>query len=83
MDAVELEHLVDLDVDDPGVRVRRAEHGGVQRGGVDRDVVDVPALAAEQPLVLDPLHLGAHQLGGHDSPSFRTAARSTAFTMFW
>ena len=83
VDALELEHLVDVDVDDPRVGVRRTEHRGVQGAGADRDVVDIAALAADQPLVLDPLHLGAHQLGRHASSPPSTAARSTALTMFW
>ncbi len=83
--AVEVEHLVDLDVDDPRVGVRRAEHGGVQGAGVrtGEHVVDVPSLSAQQPLVLDAGHLGAEQLGGHAGSATISAARSTEATMFW
>ena len=65
--AVEVEDLVDVDVDDPGVRVRGAQHGRVQQGRVPvhADVVDVPAQAAQEALVLDALDRGAHQLRGH------------------
>ena len=95
MHALEVEHLLDVDVEDPRVGVGRAEHRGVQRRA-DRDVVDVPALAAQEPLVLDPLDDGAHQLAAHASASrapfvvsagsteeMISAARSTALTMFW
>ena len=99
MHALEVEHLVDVDVEDPGVRVGRAEHRGVQHRRVvlDPDVVDVAALAAQEALVLHALDLLAHQLGGHDAPPVieegapapvseppdSSAARSTALTMFW
>ncbi len=79
--ALEVEHVVDVDVEDPGVRVRGAQHGGVQHllGGLDPDVVDVAALTAQEALVLDPLDALAHQLGGH-APSpvvASSAARSS------
>ena len=82
VDALDVEHPGDVDVGDPRVGVRRAEHGRVQR---TRDhVVDVAALSAQHPVVLDAGHLGAHQLGGHGVPSVMiSAARSTALTMFW
>jgi len=79
--ALDVEDLVDVDADDPRVGVRGAQDGRVQHGGVPvhADVVDVPAETAQEALVLDALDRGAHQLGGHAS----SAARSTAFTMFW
>ena len=63
--ALDVEHSGHVDVDDPRVRVGRAEHRGVQGAAPDGHVVDVPPLAAEEPLVLDPLDLLAHQLGRH------------------
>ena len=83
--ALDVEHLVDVDVEDPRVGVRRAEHGRVQGAGVrvGEHVVDVPSLPAQQPLVLDPLHLGPEQLGGHRRSAAISAARSTDATMFW
>ena len=84
MHAVEVEDVVDVHLEHAGVGVRRAQHRGVQGVRADRDVVDVPALAAQEPLVLDPLHRRAEQLGGHErSPDLMSAARSTDFTMFW
>ena len=67
MHAVEVEDLVDVDADDPRVRVRGAQDGRVQqvRVPVHADVVDVPAQAAQEALVLDALDRGAHQLRGH------------------
>src|SRR6185369_946892 len=41
----------DVDADDAGVRVRRADHAGVALSG-EVDVVGEPALAGDQPRVL-------------------------------
>ena len=86
--AVDVEHGVDLDVDDPRVRVRAAHHRDVH--GVGTQVVGVAAAASQQPVVVDPWHPFAEQLGGHPaSPDSAvaalrsSAARSTDFTMFW
>ena len=85
--AVEVEHVLDVDVGDPGVGVRRPEHRRVQ--GAEGDVVDVHAATAEEAFVLDAVDLGAHQLAAHvatssaEEASASSAARSTAFTMFW
>ncbi len=95
--AVEVEHVLDVDVGDPGVGVRRPEDRRVE--GAEGDVVDVHAATAEEAFVLDAVDLGAHQLAAHALASgwFRdgccatsstsepasSAARSTAFTMFW
>ncbi len=83
MDAVEVEDVADVDVDDAGVRVRRAQHRAVQHVGAGRQVVDVRAEAAQEPLVLDALDRLAHQLGGHEDSRWSSAARSTDRTMFW
>ena len=63
--ALYVEHPGDVDVDDPRMRVGRAQHRGVQGAAPDGHVVDVPPVAAEEPLVLDALDLLAHQLRGH------------------
>ena len=63
--AVEVEHVGDVDVDDPGVRVRRAEHRGVQRVRRRPRCRRRSGRAAQEALVLDPLDRLAHQLGGH------------------
>ena len=85
-DPLDVEDGVDVDREDPGVGVRAAQDGGVQRAG--HQVVGVLALPAQQPVVLDALDGLAEELGGHGcSPSgpSRTisAARHTAETMFW
>ena len=65
-DALEVEHVGDVDVDDARVGVRRAQDGGVQQARVvGEQVVDVAALAAQEALVLDARHLGAEHLRGH------------------
>ena len=72
----------DVDVDDPGVGVRRPQHGRVQDVLADGDVVDVAALAAQEALVLDPLDpLAEHPRGHRTSSSASSAARSTDLTM--
>ena len=96
--ALDVEHVGDVDVGDPRVGVRRAQHRGVQQAWVVvEEVVDVAALAAQEALVLDARDLGAEELGGHwpsPPPSVvevraeraskpSSAARSTDFTMFW
>ena len=82
--ALDVEHVGDVDVGDPRVGVRRAQHRGVQQPGVVvEEVVDVAALAAQEALVLDAGDLGAEQLGGHARSCWISAARSTDFTMFW
>jgi hypothetical protein len=81
--AVEVEDVRDVDVEDPGVGVRRAEDGGVQGGRPDEHVVDVAAATAEEALVLDARHLLAEELRGHEAPPWSSAARRTAATMFW
>ena len=63
--ALDVEHPGDVDVDDPCVRVGRAEHRGMQGAAPDGHVVDVATLAAQEPLVLHALDLLAHQLGRH------------------
>ena len=64
--ALDVEHVGDVDVGDPRMRVRRAQHRGVQQPRVvGEQVVDVAALAAQEALVLDARDLGAEQLGGH------------------
>ena len=85
--ALDVEHVGDVDVGDPRVGVRRAQHRGVQQPRVvGEQVVDVAALAAQEALVLDARDLRAEELGGHWSPPRSrsiSAARSTDFTMFW
>src|SRR5204863_9019160 len=41
VDALDVQDFRDVDVDDPGVRVRRAQHGGVQDVAAGQHVVDV------------------------------------------
>ena len=54
-DALDVEHVGDVDVGDPRVGVRGAQDGRVQHPRVVVEhVVDVAALAAQEPLVLDP-----------------------------
>ncbi len=65
MHALEVEHVLDVHVEDPRVGVRRAQHCGVQRVRAGGDVVDVPPVPAQEPLVLDPLDPGPEQLGRH------------------
>ena len=62
-EALDVQGAVDVDVDDPGVRVRAAHEGGGQRAGAD--VVEVAALADDQPGVLAPADRLAEQLRGH------------------
>ncbi len=88
MHPIEVQHPLDVDVDDLRVGVRRAQYRGVKRARRHGDVVDVPASAAEEALVLDALDPGPEELAGHvRSPSVgsaaSSAARPTAFTMFW
>ena len=84
MHALDVEHVLDVDVEDPRVGVRRAQHRGVQGVLADGDVVDVPALAAQEPLVLDPLDLRARSAWWScAAPAVISAARCTDFTMFW
>ena len=75
VDALDVEHVGHVDVDDPGVGVRRPEHRGVQHPLPDEHVVDVPAAAAEEPLVLGARDLGAEQLGRHPRSRAISAAR--------
>ena len=82
MHALDVEDVRDVDVDDARVGVRRAEDGGMEDVAPRQHVVDVPALAAQEPLVLDPLDPLAEQLGAHRRSSAIAAARSTDFTMF-
>ena len=63
--ALDVEDVLDVDVEHLRVRVRRAQHGGVQGVRADGDVVDVPALPAQEALVLDPLDGRAEELGRH------------------
>ena len=84
-EAVDVERVGHVDVDDPRVRVRTAHERHRER--VVAEVVEVAAPADEQPGVLRPLHRRAEQPGGHDARSRRSsrssAARSTDATMFW
>jgi hypothetical protein len=66
-DAVEVQARVDVDVDDPGVRVRAAHEGGGQR--VVADVVEVAALAGDQPGVLASADRLAEELRRHELTS--------------
>ncbi len=61
--AVDLERAGDVDVGDPGVRVRAAHERGGQR--VVPEVVEEVRPAGDQLGVLDPLDRLAEQLGGH------------------
>ena len=84
LDALELPRVGDVDVDDPGVGVRAADEGGLQRAPTE--VVEVAALPGEQARVLPALDALADLARRHDdSPRSRriSAARSTAETMFW
>jgi hypothetical protein len=64
--ALDVQRGVDVDVDDPGVRVRAAHEGGGQRVGAD--VVEVAALAGDQPGVLAPADRLPEQLRRHRRP---------------
>ena len=74
---VDVEGRGDVDVEDPRVRVWRADQGGRQR--VVAQVVEVSACPHDEAAVLDPLDRLAEHLGHRDS----SAARRTAATMFW
>ena len=63
--AFDVEDVLDVDVEHLRMRMRRAQHGGVQGVRTHGDVVDVPALPAQEALVLDPLHGRAEELGRH------------------
>ena len=80
--AVHLDPVGDVDVEDPGVGVRAADERHLVR--VVAEVVEVAAVPGDQPRVLAPPDPGAEQLGGHaPSPRLISAARCTAATMFW
>ena len=81
VDALDVEHPGDVDVDDPGMGVGRPQHGRVQDVLAGGDVVGVPALAAQEALVLDPLDPLAEHPRGHGASSASSAARSTDLTM--
>src|SRR5699024_10160989 len=83
-DAGHVDNVADIDVEDPGVGVRAAQHRRMQsrRWRVDEDVVDVAALAAQETLVLDAGYFLAEQLCAHRESLFSSAARCTAPTMF-
>jgi hypothetical protein len=76
-DPVDVEGAGDVDVDDAGVRVRRAHHRRGQR--VVAQVVQERPAAGEQPAVLAAVHRFAEH-PGHEASS---AARRTAARMFW
>ncbi len=79
---VDVERVGHVDVEDPGVGVRAADEGHLQR--VVAEVVQVAPAADEQPRVLRPWHRRAEQPRRHDTRSRRSsAARSTEATMFW
>ena len=52
--ALDVQRLGDVDVADPGVRVRRPDERRLESAGADADVVGVAAVAGDQPQVLDP-----------------------------
>ena len=67
-------------LDNPGVGVRAADEGRLER--VVAEVVEEPAVAGHQPGVLDARDRLAHHAGGHGVGSRRSsAARPTAETM--
>jgi len=74
---VDVQSAGDVDVDDAGVRVRRADDRRGQR--VAAEVVEVRPAAHEQSAVLDPLD----RLAEHLRHELNSAARRTAATMFW
>jgi hypothetical protein len=81
-DAVHVQRTGDVDVADPGVRVRGPDESRLQSPGVHADVVGIAAVAGHQPAVLHPPHRGAHVPADHQDRSRRSsAARRTASTM--
>ncbi len=84
-DALDVERAGDVDVEHPRVGVRAADERRGQRAAPQ--VVEVAAATREQPRVLDPGDPLAEELRGHERASAcsrrSSAARSTAFLMFW
>ena len=68
---------------DPGMRDLAAQERGVQHAR-QLDVVDEQRLSGQKLAVLVALDRFAESAGGHDcQPRIRSAAVSTASTMFW
>jgi hypothetical protein len=80
---IHLEGTGDVDVGDPGVRVRAADERHLKR--VLAEVVQVTARSTQQPGILHSTNPRSEQLGRHRAsvPRRISAARSTAVTMFW
>jgi hypothetical protein len=82
---VDVERVGDVDVADPGMRVRAAHEGDLER--VVAEVVEIATLTGEQTRVLTSLDRLPEHLRGHGAPrsglSASSPARSTAATMFW
>ena len=70
-----------LDPGDSRVREVGSNEGGM--GGGRFEVARVAAASGEQPAVLAPRDPFAEQAGRHGAPRMRSAASSTASTMFW
>ena len=79
--AVDLERVGHVDVDDAGMGVRAADERHLER--VVAEVVEVATAADEQPGVLRPRYRRAEQPGRHACSRRSSAARSTEATMFW